>query len=357
MISNFLKIKKTKRFSPISILVLFLALIIAVFYWQINIPVEKYSQKETIFNIKKGDGLFDISSNLKKEGLINSKFLFNYTATVRNIQNNLQAGEYALSPTMSISKILKIINQGETVKQEITIIEGWGLGDIGQYLESKGLFQAEEFFEIAGFQNLNYPKAKDSPEPKDFSEEFGFLKEKPKNVGLEGYLFPDTYEIDEEEGIENIIRKTLRNFDKKFNLELRKKVEEQGRSLYQVLTMASLLEKEVKTYEDKKNVASILWKRLRNGWPLQVDASVIYLTGKKSLSLTKEDLEKDSLYNTYKYLGLPLGPICNPGLDSIKATIYYEENPYWFYLTTPEGETIFSKTLEEHNTNKWKYIK
>lgn len=303
-------------------------LVIVIFYWQINSPVEKYSQKEVVFTVEVGEGLFDIASNLKKQGLIKSQFLFSVVVTLRNVQNQLQAGTYNLLPRMSIVKIVKIISQGETIKQRITIIEGWNLRDIAWELENQGMFQAEELFEIAD-----------------------------ENTNLEGYLFPDTYDIGNEEKLEDIIKKILKNFDKKISLELKEEMEKQERTLHQVIIMASLLEKEVQTYEDKKVVAGILWKRLRNNWPLQVDASISYLTGKKSLSLTKEELAIDSPYNTYKYPGLPLGPICNPGLDSIEAAIYYEENPYWFYLTTPNQETIFSKTLEEHNININRYLK
>lgn len=303
-------------------------LVIVIFYWQINSPVEKYSQKEVVFTVEVGEGLFDIASNLKKQGLIKSQFLFSVVVTLRNVQNQLQAGTYNLLPRMSIVKIVKIISQGETIKQRITIIEGWNLRDIAWELENQGMFQAEELFEIAD-----------------------------ENTNLEGYLFPDTYDIGNEEKLEDIIKKILKNFDKKISLELKEEMEKQERTLHQVIIMASLLEKEVQTYEDKKVVAGILWKRLRNNWPLQVDASITYLTGKKSLSLTKEELAIDSPYNTYKYPGLPLGPICNPGLDSIEAAIYYEENPYWFYLTTPNQETIFSKTLEEHNININRYLK
>jgi len=120
--------------------------------------------------------------------------------------------------------------------------------------------------------------------------------------------------------------------------------------------MASLIEKEVKTKEDKEVVSGILWKRLKNNIPLQVDATITYLTGKKTTKIPLEDLQIDSLYNTYKYKGLPLGPICNPGLDSIKTAIYPKNSEYWYYLSTPEGATIFSKNLEEHNIAKAKYL-
>jgi UPF0755 protein len=121
--------------------------------------------------------------------------------------------------------------------------------------------------------------------------------------------------------------------------------------------MASLLEKEVKSLEDKKIVSGILWKRLENNMPLQVDATISFITGKKDANISIEETKIDSPYNTYKYRGLPLGPICNPGLESIIAAIYPETSNYWFYLSTPEGKTIFSKTLDEHNIAKQKYLK
>lgn len=121
--------------------------------------------------------------------------------------------------------------------------------------------------------------------------------------------------------------------------------------------MASLVEKEVKTLEDKKLVSGVLWKRLENGMPLQVDATISYITGKKNAKILIADTQIDSPYNTYKYRGLPLGPISNPGLDSIVAALYPQESSYWYYLSTPEGQTIFSRTLDEHNQARAKYLK
>ncbi len=118
-----------------------------------------------------------------------------------------------------------------------------------------------------------------------------------------------------------------------------------------------MLEREVKSFEDKKLVSGILWKRLEKGIPLQVDATITYISGKKTTQIPLEDLQIDSPYNTYKYKGLPLGPISNPGLDSILAAIYPQKNDFWYYLSTPEGKTIFSKTLQEHNLAKTKYLK
>lgn len=323
----------------------------------IFVAKESRSETETLFVIEKGQSLADIASSLEKEGLIKSRFLFEFCALLLNLAKKLQAGKYNLTASMNIPQMLAKLVQGDTIKEKITIQEGWSLKDIGWYFENKGMFQAEEIFEITGFPGVDYSKASDLPQPRDFSDEFDFLKEKPKNISLEGYLFPDTYEITPDSSIEAIVRKMLSNFEGKINSQLREEVERQGKTLSQVLIMASLLEDEMQSYEDRQIAAGIFWKRLKWGWPLQVDATLTYLTGKSSGELTKEDLKIDSPYNTYKYYGLPIGPICNPGLEAIKAAIYYKESPFWFYLTTPEGETIFSRTLWEHNVARAKYLK
>ena len=210
---------------------------------------------------------------------------------------------------------------------------------------------------MAGSPGTIYRGENNPERPKDFSQEFDFLKDKPIYFGLEGYLFPDTYEIAKGESIDNIVRRMLSNFDSKFKQEMRDEVQGQGRAISEIITMASLIEKEVKTLEDKKIVSGILWKRLGVSMPLQVDATIVYLTGKKTTKVSIEETQIDSPYNTYRNKGLPLGPIANPGLDSILASIYPEENEYWYYLSTPDGKTIFSKTLKEHNSAKARYLK
>ncbi|MDI6882860.1 MAG: endolytic transglycosylase MltG [Patescibacteria group bacterium] len=342
---------KKPRTSLISILILVLIIAGILFYRQIYLPSQSETEKETVFKIEEGQGLSDISSNLEKAGIIKSKILFVLAANLKGVQDSLQAGTYNFSSSMSISEILNKLSSGDIIKEKITIPEGWNLKEIGWYFEEKGVFKIEELFEITG-----RPATVGSLK-KDFSDEFDFLKEKPENIGLEGYLFPDTYEIKKGESLEELIRKMLKNFDKKVTPDLREEISKQGKTLFDVLIMASLLEKEVKSYEDKQIAAGILWKRLKAGWPLQVDATLTYLTGKPSSQITKSDKEIDSSYNTYKYLGLPLGPISNPGLEGLKAAIYYQESPYWFYLTSREGETIFSKTLREHAIAREKYLK
>lgn len=331
---------KIKKSSLVWFLVLILFLF-GFFAWS-QIYMVRGEGEEVVFKVEKGMGLAEIASQLEKRGLINSEFFFNLAVFGKGVQQRLQAGTYIFSPAMNIAEIVDKLSSGNVAKNRITVVEGWDLNDIALYFEIEGIGPVEEFFEIA---------------KKDFSREFEFLKDKPKTADLEGYLFPDTYEVRNDEDLEAVIKKMLANFGRKLSPELEKEIENQGKTLYQIVTMASLLEKEVKTFEDKQLASGVLWKRLRNGWPLQVDATLSYITGKDTSELANSDKEIDSPYNTYKYYGLPQGPIANPGLESIKAAVFPRENSYWFYLTTPEGKTIFSKTLEEHNYNRWKYLK
>jgi len=336
-----------------------LIIVIVLFFilQAIYIPKSSSGTEDKLFLIEKGENLFQIANRLEQEGMIRSRFFFDFFVFLKNSQSKLQAGEYSLNSSMNIIEIANKIISGDTIKILITIPEGWNLRDIAWNFENKGMFQAEELFELIGFPLINYSVTTDLPKPKDFSLDYEFLKDKPKNISLEGYLFPDTYETVPGAGLESIVRKTLNNFDKKLTQDLREEIKEQGRTIFEIITMASLLEKEVKDFEEKKIVAGVLWKRMENGIGLHVDATISYITGKKTVKISKEETEIDSLYNTYKYRGLPLGPICNPGLESIIAAIHPVNSDYWYYLSTPEGETIFNETLEEHNIDKARYLK
>lgn len=341
-----------------------LFLVLLFFVWTgIYFPKDASSTQSKLFLVEKGQGLFQVSENLQIQEIVKNKFLFAFYVIFKGNQAKLQAGEYFLSPAMNIVDVADKILSGDTASIIITIPEGWNLRDIGWFLEREGMFQAEELFEQTGFPLIDYSQDTGLPPPKDFSKEFDSLKDKPKNLSLEGYLFPDTYFIrgqsaeNNEQAIEEIIRKMLENFDKKLIPELRLEIKRQGKTIFEIITMASLLEKEVRTLEEKKVVAGILWKRLNSKIPLQVDATISYITGKKTTKISREETKIDSPYNAYKYGGLPLGPICNPGIESIVSAIYPEGSEYWYYLSTLQGETIFSRTLKEHNIAKARYLK
>lgn len=261
-------------------------------------PIKQGSSKEIVFAIEKGEGSREIGYNLQTQGLIRFSPFFRMYVLTTGVSFKLQAGDYLLSPGMSMFAMVQKFITGDVIQEKFTIVEGWNNKDIENYFIQRG-----RSIEI-------------SPD-------------------LEGYLFPDTYYINKDASNEEIIAMMRKNFEQKFNSELRQETLRQKKTIEQIVTMASLLEKELQTKEDKAIAGGILWKRLGIDMALQVDAEP----------------------NTYKERGLPAKPIANPGLESIEAALYPIDSPYWYYLSTPEGKTIFSKTLEEHNIAKAKYLK
>ena len=322
-----------------STVVTILLLVFLFISFEVYVPVNPVSNETVIFTIQKGWSSDQIASNLQKLQIIRSSYFFRFYAIASLKHSSLQAGEYSLSPRMSTYEIVNKIANGDVVKDNVVIPEGWDIRDIGKYLESKNICTENHFIYLA---------------EKDYSDKFDFLQDKPKSADLEGYLFPDTYEIAKGESCENILNMMLENFDQKLNLKLRVEIKTQKKSIFDVVTMASLIEKEVRGVDDKKIVSGILWKRIAIGMPLQLDSTINYITNKNNASATIQDTKIDSPYNTYKYSGLPKGPISNPGLDSIMAAIYPKQTNYWYYLS--DGKTIFSETLAQQNAAEAKYL-
>jgi len=318
-------------------------LIIFFLCFEIYIPVNPSSHETIIYTVQKGWGDEEIADNLKKLGIIRSSYFFKLYDILSFKHASLQAGEYNLSPKMSIHKIAGMMSRGDVIKERVVIFEGWDIADIGKYLESRDICSQDYFTSLT---------------KRDYYEEFDFLNDKPRNVGLEGYIFPDTYEIAKGETCENILHRTLVNFDEKLTPELIAEIANDPKgtpkSIFDIITIASLIEKEVRTLEDKKIVSGILWKRLSIDMPLQLDSTVNYITGKSDPSVSIKDTKIDSPYNTYKYKGLPKGPISSPGINSIIAAIYPTKTNYWYYLS--DGKTYFSETLEQHNEARTKYL-
>ncbi|MFA6525976.1 MAG: endolytic transglycosylase MltG [Candidatus Buchananbacteria bacterium] len=237
------------------------------------------------------------------------------------------------------------IQQELSRERKMTIIEGWRLKDISAYLEREGIVEENKFLEAAKISN--------------WRDEYIFLKD-PKIKSLEGFLYPDTYNIFTDVTAEDIIKKLLDEFDDKVTDKMRADLKAQNRSLFDVVILASILEREISNKpafdSDRAIVADIFWKRLSIGMGLQSDATVNYITGKTSTRPTLKDLEIDSPYNTYKYRGLPPGPINNPSLASLMAVIYPAKNDYYYFLTDETGKAYFAKTYEEHLSNIRKYL-
>jgi len=344
-----------RKMLQFGVLGIMLADVIAIgFLTYLTLGSTKAASSDTRFVdiiIQEGRGARGISRSLEQEGIIANDLFFNYYIWRDRSANLLQAGEYELSPSMTIPEIVSIFKEGK-VKVEpgikITIPEGYRTLQIEETLIANGLAVKEsEFMEAIG---ISAPLAYEI-------FEFGFLQDLPPRATLDGFLFPDTYFFDEDSRLNDIVEKMLGNFNEKVPDATRVKIKAGGKNLYEVVIMASIIEKEVRTPEDMRLVSGALWKRMEIGMPLQVDATLAYITGKKTGEITNEDKFIDSPYNTYLYRGLPFSPIANPGLNAISAAIDPQESNYLYYLSTPQGETIFSETLEEHNENKAKYLK
>jgi len=308
-------------------------------------------EKTGLFEISKGQGSFEIAQNLKTMEFYNHSSVFLFLSLVSGKTNKLQAGNYLLEKNSSILDIVNNFSKGKTLKIEITFPEGLVLKEIEAKIKNE--FEKLEKENIGLRQEIDLENFKII----DFKNEFSFLENAPPNQNLEGFLFPDTYKFDININNKNIARIFLINFDKKLTNELKKLLTEKGKSSYETIIMASLLEKEARNFEEKQKIADILWRRLKIKMPLQVDATINFATNKTKENLSLIDLKIDSPYNTYKNYGLPPGPICNPGLESILATLKPIENNYWYYLSNKNGRIIFSKNFEEHKINKLRYLK
>lgn len=326
------------------------ALLASLFLISFSLLEETFSQEigelaceEKVFVLEKGQNIFQVADSLQEQGFLKSKTSFSLFSFWKGNWAKLKAGSYSLCPGMPASQILKKMVEGKIKKEWVLIFEGWTPQDIAERLESAGLIKADDF--LAACEN-------------DYSAQFPFLKQKPRDLNLEGYLFPDTYEVKAGQKADELVETILENFQEKLEkANLFTQIDKSGKSLSEILTMASLLEMEVRTYQDKQIVAGILWKRISSGWPLQIDATLVRIFNKGGLNMTIEDMQDDSPYNTYKHKGLPPGPISNPGLDSIKAALNYKDSAYWYYLSAKDGATIFAKTLAEQERNKDKYLK
>ena len=248
-------------------------------------------------------------------------------------------------------------------EKTVRLIEGWTSRDMGQYFESQGIWQSEEFLEFVGFPQIDYNKEKDLPPLEDFSDDFSFLSDKPKNRGLEGYLYPDTYRIYATSSPRELVVKMLQNFDNQLTAKMRADIKKQGKTIYEIVTMASLLEKEAPiNYKsgdnrDARIISGIFWNRIKYGQALQSCATLAYVLGVNKSQYSSADIQTESLYNTYKYRGLPPGPISNPGILAIAAAIYPLSTNYNYFLT-PAGskDIIYSTTYSKHLRNKSKYL-
>ena len=288
--------------------------------------------------IEKGSTVGQIARELKDAGLIEYRWAFVLFAKVTGNADSFQYGTYVLNTDMDYLELVTNLQKTASFRATVTVMipEGAELREIIATLVEKNVCSAEELWDAVE----NHPF------------DYDFLQNLPERENrLEGYLFPDTYEFFEQSDAVTVLTKFLDNFEVKFSQELRDRAEEIGMSIDEVVTLASIIEREAASDEDRATVSSVFHNRLNSTqYPLlQSCATVQYVLQERKSVLTYDDIKIDSPYNTYLYEGLPIGPIASPGLASIKAALYPETTDYYFFVVSADGTHIFSKTLAEHN--------
>lgn len=318
-------------------------------YGEYIAPVDTENNEPVVFEIASGQSLTRVSNNLEKAGLIRSKTIFKYYCDFSGFGQKIQAGTYMIAPSMTMDEIADLLTTGDgsPIVRNITLIPGWTLEEFADKLVSMGVLEDREAFLSlcrTGEKFSDYYYISDVLESRNV---------KARRYVLEGYLAPNTYEIYTDATPEDIIRKLLSQTDRAFPAEWQDRAEELGYTMDQILTLASLIEKEAKQ-SDFAKVSAVFHNRLAQKIKLGSDVTIHYITGVRKMALTNADLAIDSPYNTYLYNGLPLGPICAPSKAAIEAALYPDatyraENYLYFCAKDPEsGALYFSKTLAEH---------
>ena len=310
-----------KLFFIFSVIFLF----VIIFVTDVYFPLDENSSIQKTVNIPIGASANEIVSILEKGSIIRkNNYAFRIVIKIYKLEEKLKYGEYNLNPAMNILQILEKLVSGEVVLYKITIPEGYTCYQIAELLEKKEITNKELFIEVV----------------------------KNNEKSWEGYLFPDTYELPKGFGAQNTLKLLTSNFNKLVDVKLKEKAEKIGFSLDEIITLASIIEKEAKHAEEKTLISSVFHNRLKKSMKLQSCATIQYILEKPKEKLNEADLKIESPYNTYLYQGLPPGPICNPGLDSIKAALDPAEEDYFYFVLGEDGKHIFSKTYQEHLKNK-----
>ncbi len=342
--------KRTLIWSGGALLILVVALASALLaYYCMLLPVNREGSGEMItVEIPDGASTSQIAQLLSERGVIRSPLIFRLYSRWNGLDTQFIAGEYRLSPSMELKEIAGIIARGDVYRETcwFTVPEGFTVEQIAELLQEKGLGDGEQFLELAA-------------RPGDeLTARFSFLKEAAENPEvnyvLEGYLFPDTYEVEKGAALEEIVGLMLNRFAKIFSPQWQERAGELGLSVHQAVTLASIIEREAVVAHERERIASVFHNRLAKNYPLESCATVQYALGEVKPVLTTRDLEHPSPYNTYRRSGLPPGPIASPGKDSLRAALYPEESDYFFFVAKQDGsgEHYFSRTLSEHEAYK-----
>lgn len=318
-----------------------LCLVLAVGFftvqWILQPKVDPNSDPPLIMvDIPDGRSFHDIALYLDAQGLLNHRPTFELLAKVTSADRSIKPGEYGFHAGMRPLDILSDLQQGHVVLHQVTFPEGFTLLQIARRLAAQGLAEEAEFLRLA--------------RDREFIATLGVHADT-----LEGYLFPTTYRFAKYSTAKDLIGTMVAFTWKAFTPALRHRSKEMGMSMHEVLTLASVIEKETGASSERSLISGVFHNRLGRHIPLQSDPTVIYALESFDGNLRKRDLSVDNPYNTYRYRGLPPGPIANPGLQSIRAALYPDKNSYLFFVSRNDGTHHFSSTLSEHNRAVNKY--
>lgn len=318
-----------KRLTILGAIIIVAALVGTVWFREATSPVNPQSTESRIFAVKPGESIRTVASRLKQEGFIRDPLAFFIMVKRRGVEKEIQAGDFRLRPSMSAQEIINELQHG-IIDVWITTLEGWRNEEIALKLA----------------QELSVPEQE-------------FLKHAEV-----GYMFPDTYLFPREASASAVTRIMRNNFDKKVDQSIQNQIVSQGITFREGIILASIVEREGRTDEDRPVIAGILLKRLKEDWALNADATLQYALGYQAddkkwwkKALASEDKKIDSPYNSYTTTGLPPTPISNPGLSAITSVANPTETDYWFYLHDPDGGVHYATTLEEHNQNIDNYLR
>ena len=338
-------LRKKKRISPFFkplLLVLFLGLAFGVFVEMeyrnaLESAIDDQDDTSIPFFIEKGMVAKDVAKKLEKNDIVQTAWHF--SRYIKSSETKLQAGMFTVSRNQSIKELAKTFETAVKRTVKVTIPEGWTVEQIDKKMVDMELSSVGDILTCA--------------------KECILLNEIDIPEGnKEGYFFPDTYFVDQDGfSAEKFLQRMIHNTENRFTEQMRFDTESAGKSIHDIIIMASLIEKEAASHREKAEIAGVLWGRLQINMRLDVDATVRYALGKWNSPLFRVDLDSDSPYNTRKFKGLPPGPIANPGIDSIRAAIYPKSTEARYYLHDPSGQIHFAETLEEHNRNKAKYLR
>jgi UPF0755 protein len=305
-------------------------------------PYKGYDEAEQFVEIPPGSGLTGMARSLAAAGVVRSTTAFRVAVWLSGAGRRLQAGEYRFDRPMSAREVVDKIARGDVYLRPITFREGLTIRQMGELYESKRFGPAADFLRAA--RNADAIRAID-----------------PDATDLEGYLFPDTYTLPHRATAEQLVSRMVTAFEKALTPELRQQAAAHGLSIRELVTLASIVEKETGKADERPLVAAVYMNRLKAGMGLQCDPTVIYAlerAGRFNGNLTREDLHNyDSPYNTYRYAGLPPGPIAAPGKASLQAAANPADVPYMYFVSRNDGSHAFATTLDEHNRNVFEYQK